>query len=165
MENQETLIQTLRRIPWFLELNPSQIDALAGIAVIRQVGSGKVLFNEGDGEDCLYVLLEGQMEALVHLPGRGPTRLYTTDPLDIIGWSVLTPVVRQRTASLKALTDCRFICFDGQILRQMCENDRDLGFIIMRRIANVVASRLLVTRLQLFEILRQSDSQVVEPRG
>jgi CRP-like cAMP-binding protein len=159
MDSPDILTQTLHRIPWFLELSPNQIIALAGIAIIRQLDNNLVLFNEGDGEDCLYILLEGQMEAVVHLPGHGPTHLYNAEPLDIIGWSVLTPVVRQRTVTMRALTDCRILCFDGLILRQMCEVDHHLGFVIMRRIANVVASRLLVTRLQLYEILHQTDTQ------
>jgi CRP/FNR family transcriptional regulator, cyclic AMP receptor protein len=74
-----------------------------------------------------------------------------------VGWSVLTPVVRQRTVTLRASTDIRFLCFNSLILRQMCETDHDLGFIVMRRIANVVASRLLITRLQLFELMHQTD--------
>jgi len=158
MDNQETMIQTLQRIPWFLELSFSQIEALSKIASIRTLNQGEILFSEGDSEDCLYIILEGQAAVEAHIPGRGLVFLYNADPLDIIGWSVLTPVIRQRTATVRATADIRFLCFNSQILRQMCELDHDFGFIIMRRIANVVSSRLLSTRLQLFEILRQTDN-------
>jgi CRP/FNR family cyclic AMP-dependent transcriptional regulator len=157
MENQETMIKFLQRIPWFLELSPGQIEALAKIASILSLNAGNILFNEGDSEDCLYVLLEGLAEASVHVPGHGQVHLYHAEPLDIVGWSVLTPVVRQRTVTVKAATDIRAICINSQILRQMCEQDRDFGYVIMRRISNVVASRLLVTRLQLFDLIRQGD--------
>jgi CRP-like cAMP-binding protein len=157
MESQETMIKFLQRIPWFLDLSPGQIEALAKIASICSLVTGDTLFNEGDSEDCLYVLLEGRAEATVHVPGRGSVHLYHAEPLDILGWSVLTPVVRQRTVTIKAASDLRAICINSQILRQMCEQDHDLGYVIMRRIANVVASRLLVTRLQLFDLIRQSD--------
>ena len=157
MEIQETMNNILERIPWFLELSPAQIDALAQIARIRSLAAGTIIFNEGDSEDCLYLLLEGQADALVHIPGHGQVVLYRVEPLDIVGWSVLTPVVRQRTVTIKAISDVRVICFNSNILRQMCEKDHDFGYVIMRRIANVVASRLLVTRLQLFDLLRQTD--------
>jgi CRP/FNR family cyclic AMP-dependent transcriptional regulator len=157
MESQESIIKTLRGIPWFLELSPSQLDALAQIAAIRTMNGGEIVFNEGDSDNCLFVILEGEVEITTHIPGHGSVQIYTAEPLDIIGWSVLTPVVRQRTATARALGNIRFICFNSQILRQMCEQDRDFGYIIMRRIANVVASRLLVTRLQLYELLRQTE--------
>lgn len=162
MENQETMIKILQRIPWFLELSYSQIEGLAQIASIRNLIAGEIIFNEGDSEDCLYILLEGQADACVHVPGHGSVLLYHAEALDIVGWSVLTPVVRQRTVTVKAASDIRIVCFNSQFLRQMCEKDRDFGFIIMRRIANVVASRLLITRLQLFDLLRQTDMSTQE---
>jgi CRP/FNR family transcriptional regulator, cyclic AMP receptor protein len=158
MDNPESMVKALKRIPWFLELSPNQIEALAKIAVIRSLSSGEILFNEGDSEDCLYILMEGQVDAEVHVPGRGVVHLYRAEPLDVVGWSVLTPVVRQRTVTIRAASDVRLLCFNSLILRQVCETDHDLGFIVMRRIANVVASRLLVTRLQLFELLHQTDT-------
>jgi hypothetical protein len=41
---------------------------------------------------------------------------------------------------------------DAQKLRRFAEEDHDFGYVLMRRMANVVASRLLVTRLQLLDI-------------
>ena len=154
---QEPILQTLQRIPWFLELKPSQIETLATIACLSQLDEGKVLFREGDSEDCLFLLLEGQLEVETHVPGIGAVQLYTGEPLDIIGWSVLTPVIRQRTTTVRALTASRLICFNSTILRQMCDEDHDLGYVIMRRIANVVASRMLSTRLRLFEQIHPSS--------
>jgi CRP-like cAMP-binding protein len=155
--DQNPVIYTLQRIPWFLELNPLQMEALSGIASIRELKKDEVLFNEGDSEDCLYVLVEGQMSLDAFVPGRGQYRLYNLEPLDIIGWSVLTPVIRQRTGTATAIIPSRLVCFKSKMLRQMCEEDHDFGFIIMRRVANVVASRMLATRLRLYELLSKQD--------
>jgi CRP/FNR family transcriptional regulator, cyclic AMP receptor protein len=157
MDNQESIIKSLKGIPWFLELSPAQLDALAQIAIIRMLKDGEIMFTEGDSDNGLFVILEGEVEINTHVPGHGSVQIYTAEPLDIVGWSVLTPIVRQRTATARALGNIRFISFNSQILRQMCEQDRDLGYIIMRRIANVVASRLLITRLQLYDLLSQME--------
>lgn len=154
---QEGIPQIIRRIPWFVELTPQQVETLTTISLVRQLTKDEILFHEGDAEDCLFILLEGQAEATVHVPGHGSIFLYHIDPLDVVGWSVLTPVVRQRTATIRALTDCQILCLNSSLLRQACESDHDLGYIVMKRIANVVASRLLVTRLHLFDLLRQSN--------
>lgn len=151
------MLKTLQRIPWFLELNPAQMDALSRIASTCELKKDEILFNEGNSEDCLYVLIEGQLRVEAHVPGHGQYLLYTAEPLDIVGWSVLTPVIRQRTASVSAIVPSRLICFNSKILRQLCDEDHDFGFIIMRRVANVVASRMLVTRLRLFELLHKTD--------
>jgi CRP/FNR family transcriptional regulator, cyclic AMP receptor protein len=155
--DQDPILKTLQRIPWFHELNLAQMEALSRIACLRDMIEEEVLFSEGDGEDCLYVLIEGQLRFEAHVPGHGQFMLYTLEPLDIVGWSVLTPVVRQRTGTITAITPSELICFNSKILRQLCDEDHDFGFVIMRRVANVVASRMLVTRLRLFELLHKTD--------
>jgi hypothetical protein len=44
-------------------------------------------------------------------------------------------------------------------LRQFCEEDHELGYIVMRRMANVVASRLLMTRLQLLDMFADPSGE------
>ena len=102
MYMQADLINILRQIPWFVGLEQSQLDQLASIAEMHQLDPGDILFNEGDREDSLYVLLEGRMALDVEVPTRGHVTVYTAEMLDIIGWSSMTPVVRQRTASARA---------------------------------------------------------------
>lgn len=153
MFRQADLITTLQNIPWFLELKPYQLERLSRVAEFRQVSASEELFREGEREDFLYILLEGQIAITIHVPTRGYTHVFTAEPLDIMGWSSLTPIVRQRTATAKAILSCRLLAFDGEALRHLCEEDHDIGYIIMRRVANVVASRLLTTRLKLFDIL------------
>lgn len=155
MEIPDLLVKTLMKIPWFLELTPGHLDKLAGISDTCQLPPGELLFSEGDPANCLYILLEGELALETFVPSQGGVRIFTAEPLDIIGFSALTPVVRQRTATARALTPIQLICFNGQMLRQLCDEDHDLGYIIMRRIANVTASRLLTTRLQLFDIIHQ----------
>ncbi len=153
----EPILKTLQRIPWFLELSQEQLEALARIACMRSLGQDEVLFHEGDAEDCFYVLLDGQLRVETHVPGHGMYLIYTAEPLDIVGWSVLTPVIRQRTGTASANLPSQLICFNSKLLRQFCEEDTHFGYVIMRRVANVVASRMLVTRLRLYELLHETE--------
>lgn len=156
---QAGLSNTLRRIPWFVDLKQSQIDCLASIATLHELGTGDLLFTEGDREDYLYVLLEGQVVLEVEVPTRGQVPVYTAEILDIIGWSSMTPIARQRTASVRATKPCLLLGLNSKLLQQMCEEDHDLGYIIMRRLANVVANRLLTTRLCLLDIIAHTEPQ------
>ena len=44
------------------------------------------------------------------------------------------------------------IAFDGACLRGKCEADHDLGYELMRRIAQVIIERLQATRLRLLDV-------------
>ena len=153
---QADLSKTLRRIPWFAELSQAKLDCLASIATLHELEEGDVLFSEGDREDYLYVLLEGQVVLEIEVPTRGQVQVYAAEVLDTIGWSSMTPIVRQRTASARATQPCLLIGFNSKLLQQLCDDDYELGYIIMRRMANVVASRMLTTRLCLLEMISQS---------
>jgi len=146
------ITSALRRIPWFQRLQPRHFAALAAIATLRRAEGGEVLFREGDPQDFLYVLLEGRVALEMHVPGRERVRLMTAEPMDVVGWSSVVPRVRWRTASAVAVLPSLLVALDAPAMLRLCEEDHDLGYIVMRRLANVVAQRLMVTRLQLLDI-------------
>jgi CRP-like cAMP-binding protein len=150
----------LQTIPWFQELKPEHFEAMCGISCLNQVEAGEDLFREGDKEDFLYIVLEGRVAIEIFVPGRGRMRIYTAEPMEIFGWSSATPVVRQRTATARAVLPSRVVALDAQKLRRMGEEDHDLGYVVMRRLANVIASRLLVTRLQLLDMFAHPSVEV-----
>lgn len=156
MANQTELIEILKSVPWFLEFNPKQLERLAGIAALVEVEEEKSIFCEGDRVDNLYIILSGEVDIYATIPSRGQVHIFTAEPLDIIGWSRMTPVVRQRTASAVALRKTRLLMLNGDALSELCERDRHVGYVIMKRLANVVASNLLMFKLQLME-------QIVHP--
>lgn len=159
MDDRKVLIEALQAIPWFQDLGDEHFQQLLGIAQMVVVDADEDLFKEGDDEDFLYILLEGRVALEIYGPARGRIRIYTAEPGEVIGWSSVTPVVRQRTASAKTVFDSRLVAFDALALRKLCEEDHDLGYYIMRRMANVVAGRLMVTRLQLLDLFSHPDKE------
>jgi CRP/FNR family cyclic AMP-dependent transcriptional regulator len=159
------LINAIQNIPWFLDLTSVQIDRLAGIASITTLAEGEILFREGDRENFMYIILEGQLSLDTYVPSQKTHCIYTADPLDILGWSSMTPVVRQRTASATAVSPLKLLRFDSVALRRMCDEDHDLGYLIMKRLANVVASQYLVNRLVLYDLIMKisQDQPVAAP--
>ena len=150
----------LQTIPWFMELKSEHFEQLCGISSLKTFEPGDELFREGDKEDYLYIVLEGRVAIEIYVPARGRMRLFTAEPMDVVGWSSVTPVIRQRTASARAVLPSCLVALDAQVLRRICEEDHDLGYIVMRRLANVVASRLLITRLQLLDMFANPVQEV-----
>lgn len=151
-KDKKKLVELLLTIPWFQQLSESHLDLLVNIANIVEIPKGQDLFKEGDEEDDLYIVVNGRVAIEIFAPGRGRVPLYTAEPLDVVGWSSVTPVVRKRTASARAVFDSRLIALDATELRQLCDRDCALGCMFFRRIANVIAGRLMVTRLQLLDL-------------
>ena len=153
MLNQADVTTTIKTIPWFLDLSPESIQRLSGIADLRSFEDGEVIFNEGDQHPYLYVVLEGKVCLESFVPGRGSLPIFTAESLDVVGWSSLTPVVRQKTSTARVKGRTLLLSFNANNLMSICEKDCDLGFVIMRRLANIIASRLLTHRLHLLGLI------------
>jgi CRP-like cAMP-binding protein len=156
------LIEEIHNIPWFSELTPYQVERLAQISHICDCKPGEELFHEGDRTDYLYVVLSGQIVAENYIPSLGKHSVLHADPLDVIGWSCLTPMARQRVATARVCVPSNLLAIDGDALVHMCENDHDLGYIVMRRVANIVASQYLATRLYLYDIIQNSSHSLAQ---
>lgn len=153
MLNQADITSTIKTIPWFFELSSESVQRLTAIAGLKEFCAGEIIFSEGEQHNHLYIILDGKVGLESLVPGHGSLQISTTESLDVIGWSCLTPVVRQNTCTAIALETTRVLVFNAETLMSLCEDDCDLGFIIMRRLANIVASRLLTHRLHLLELI------------
>ena len=157
MNEQNELVNALQVIPWFQELSDEHFLKMCAITHLVSIDQDSSIFSEGDKDEDLYIVLEGRVAIDIYSPVQGSIRIFTAEPLDVVGWSSVTPVVRQRTASARAVLDSRLAAIDGLALRKLCDEDCELGYIIMRRIANVVAARLMITRLQLLDLFAHPD--------
>jgi hypothetical protein len=46
---------------------------------------------------------------------------------------------------------------EAKLLTSLCENDHDIGFTIYRRVANVTAMSFLTTRIQMMNLIAESQ--------
>ena len=152
MVPEEDIQPALQKVPWFNSLTPEHFKRTAEIAHLRHAKAGEIFFREGDKQDYVYIVLEGRVALDIFVPHHGKVRFYTAEQYDVFGWSSVTPSVRQRTAGAAAVLDSTVVCIDAEKLRQFAEDDHDFGYLLMRRLTNVVASRLMVTRLQLIDM-------------
>lgn len=152
VEEAGTLANALRRVPWLSELSAAHFEKVLGLAHLVEKKAGEALFLEGDREDYLYIVLEGRIAIEMTVPGRGRVRISTIEPLDLVGWSSVTPVVQRRTAAARAVMPTRLVALDAVGLHQLCQEDYHFGYLFMQHVANVIASRLSATRLQLLDM-------------
>jgi CRP-like cAMP-binding protein len=94
--------------------------------------------------------LEGKVVLESDLKERGVIPIQTLGPGDDLGWSWLFPPYYLHS-SARALEPTRTIFFYGTRLREQCEQDHDLGYQLMGRIAEVVIKQLQATQQRLTE--------------
>jgi len=155
MIDKEDIRPTLQSIPWLMDLSQEQIRKLEKISGFRFLEEGEILYREGDNDNLLYIVSEGSLGIEIYVPGHGQVRLYNAEPLDIVGWDSMTPVARHRITTITALKKSNLIYFDGSALTELCDIDKELGFVIMRRLSNVIATRMLAMRLKLIDLFMQ----------
>jgi CRP-like cAMP-binding protein len=80
----------------------------------------------------------------------GDVTIEEVEPGHIFGWSAL---VKQRrlTASAQCLENVRVLAVKGQALNQLFERKAHIGFVVMKRLADVISSRLRLTQKRLAE--------------
>jgi len=153
MDINAEITSIIESIPLFFDLNSTQLERIARFSDRMEVNPGDLLFEEGKALGFLYIILEGEVTVAIHVPTIGLVETNQLGPLDIFGWSAMTPIVRQRTGTVTAATHCWLLRLDSRLLSQLCENDHDTGFVIYRRISNVVARSFLATRFKLMNLI------------
>jgi CRP-like cAMP-binding protein len=148
----DPLERTLRATRLFGSLNLHHLRKLVACAAEVTWPGGTVVFREGEPDDKIYLVIEGMVALDIYVPNRGRVTILTVGPDEILGWSAAVPGVERKTASARTLQQTRAIAFDAAALHRACELDHDLGYRVYGALANVVASRLKATRLQLLDV-------------
>lgn len=159
MDTTKELNEVLQVIPWFQMVSAKHFEQIAQISKLVTYEKDELIFKQGDRQESLYIVIEGRVGIELYSPVRGYLRVYTAEPMDVVGWSSVTPVVRQRTASARAVLASRLVALDAQKLNQLCDQDTELGYLVMRRLANVAASRLMICRLQLVDLFAHPEGE------
>jgi CRP-like cAMP-binding protein len=140
--------EKLRRYPYFSEISEDSLRAVAMIADEEQHARGQTIFREGDNAEKLYIITEGELD-LRYTLGSGEQRIVDTlVPGELVMWSAIVPPYRS-TALGTTRQDVRLIAISGPKLRELCEQDHDLGYRMLLSLTQLLASRLEGARVQL----------------
>jgi CRP-like cAMP-binding protein len=143
--------ELLEEIDVFRGLGDEALDLIAGCAVNRAFADGDRLLSENEQANTLFALRHGTVALETYVPQRGGVTIETLHGGDVLGWSWLFPPYRTMFDA-RALGVVRAIAFDGACLREKCERDPQLGYMLMQRFAQVMVERLQATRLRLLDV-------------
>lgn len=146
----ETLKTLLAEGHLLADLSERVLARLAGMSQVRGLKKGEVLFREGERTDDIYIVQSGRIEICIWVPGRGCLTLLTLEPGELVGWSPLFDQPMTATAAVRE--DSQVIAIHARQLQQACQQDHELGYAVMGRLAEAISRRLVATRLQLLDL-------------
>jgi CRP/FNR family cyclic AMP-dependent transcriptional regulator len=145
------LESTLARHAFLQGLNPHQIRLLSDCAMPVKFGPGELIFREGDPANRFYLINRGSIAIESHVQDRGVTRIQTVAAGEVLGWSWLFPPYYWHFDA-RAVETTEAIFFYATPLRVECEADHDLGYELIKRMAEIMMKRLQATRQQLLKL-------------
>jgi CRP/FNR family cyclic AMP-dependent transcriptional regulator len=132
------------------------IPSLLTQAQSRTYLPGGLLFSEGDRKFDFHLILEGHVRLEMSVPIRGRIPLLTVGAGDLLAWSALLAQGRMTTSAI-ALDNVWTAAFDGPQLQQLCEQQPQIGYHVMKQLASSLSRRLLATRLQLLDLFEEHE--------
>jgi CRP-like cAMP-binding protein len=151
-----SLEAVIRDVPRFAQLEDPHLALLAGCARNVRFLAGEQLFREGDIADTFWVLRAGSVALEAFDAARGALQIETIGAGELLGWSWLFPPYLWHFDA-RAQSAVRATAFDGACLRQKCEDDPRLGYVLMGLFAQVLIERLQATRLRLLDVYGDGD--------
>jgi CRP-like cAMP-binding protein len=94
------------------------------------------------------LILKGEVALETSVKEGGIIPIQTLGGGDVLGWSWLFPPYYWHFDA-RAVSATETVFFYGTRLRERCEEDHDLGYELIKRMAHVVIRRLQATRRQL----------------
>ena len=137
--------------PFFADLDPAFISLLVGCASNVRFEPGKYICREGEEANHFYLIRQGKVSVEISPPQRRAIVVDSLSEGEILGWSWLVPPYQWRFHA-RAMDGTRAIALDGKCLRAKCEENKELGYELLKRFAQVVGDRLDATRLQLLDV-------------
>jgi CRP/FNR family transcriptional regulator, cyclic AMP receptor protein len=136
--------------PFFKGLSEPHLRLLAESAMITEFRAGQWIYRQGDPANRFYLILDGKVLIESEVKERGMIPIRTLGPGDDLGWGWLFPPYYMHF-NAKAVYPTRAIFFYGTRLREQCEVNHELGYHLIKCIAEVVVHNLNATQQRLLE--------------
>jgi CRP-like cAMP-binding protein len=158
----ETFMKTLNALneaitnhAFFHGMKPEHLALLTMGAKAAEFKVGDVLFREGEPANQFYLIESGKIALEAHEPADGTMLVQTLGAGEVLGWSWLFPPFVWHFQA-RAIQPANVIILNGAHLLITAERHHDFGYELMKRVAQVVISRLQATRKQLLALQVES---------
>ena len=146
---------------FFSDVNPDTLEAIAKKGEILEFSAGDVIFEYQEPSTHLYGLLEGEVDLVLVFKDKvlktdieyeeaiqatmvdeeKEIIVDTVAPGQVFGWSSVVGSGK-RTVTAECSEASRIIAIPAEELKAMFDKDHTLGYIVMKRLSEIIARRL-----------------------
>lgn len=142
----------LKQVDIFTDLNTERLNRIFALSTERTYGDGEMIFMQNSSSETLYVIIRGEVEILVD-PEMQPGNSSPQQPANFKTIAKLRQgqsfgeigLVDEglRTASARScFPDTRLLVIHRHNLMRLCQEDAELGFLLMRNLASDLAMKI-----------------------
>lgn len=143
-----TINQRIAAHAFFASLPPEKVAAVVNGATEKVFQAGEIIFREGEPANRFYLIENGGVTLEAHEPAGSTIPIQSLLAGDVLGWSWFVPPFVWHLQA-RALEPITMLVLDAARLLVAAEEDHAFGYLLMKRVAQVIMSRLKATRGQL----------------
>ena len=132
----------------FKDLNADQLNRIAATAIKEEIEENEEIFHEKSTESDIYILTEGRVQIIGALGKTDSATIHTILPGKLFGEFAFIDG-EPRSASALALQKSTVFKIPRPALYGILEEDKAVGFIVMRNLARILARRIRQTAHEL----------------
>jgi CRP/FNR family cyclic AMP-dependent transcriptional regulator len=151
----QTTDSVVREHPFFRGMSDQQLKTIEGCTKIVEFVPNQTIFVEGDPADAFYFIQEGAVSIELTMPNHRSSPVQQIRPGEILGWSWIARPYHWHF-NARALTATKAVEVNARSLRAKLEEDRELGYELLRRFAEVIVKRLDATQVRLLKLEKEN---------
>ncbi len=137
-KSKQSLIQTIKKIPIFAGLSPSQIRSVLDLCTPLKCGPNQTIYTANSASDQMHILLSGEL-SVVNDEGIRLARLY---PIPTVGEMGL--VTRHtRSASVVTGKPSSLLVLERRLFDTLLRSDRDLQTRFYQNVIGILAGKIV----------------------
>jgi CRP-like cAMP-binding protein len=140
------------QLAFFQGLGAQQLDLMRPLFVPCDFPAGTVIFEQGDQAIFLYIVVTGEVNVEFKPYDAPPMLVARVKPGGVFGWSAALGSQAYTSGAVSA-TYTQLLRVRGEDLRNLCDQHRNIGAIILERLAAVIAQRMSSTHPQVMAML------------
>jgi CRP-like cAMP-binding protein len=143
-------MNTFMSHPFLHGIAPTHVDLMVQGAKQAEYRANDLLISEGEPANQFFLIESGLVALETGPPGKGAASIQMIGPGEPLGWSWLFPPFIWHL-SARALEPTQATILHGGHLLVLCEENPALGYDMMRRIAQILISRMEAASKKLAE--------------
>ena len=145
--------EILKGMDIFEYLKTEELKDIAELAKVEEFDQGHLIFKEGDRAEKIYMVLEGRVSIEIEIyPGK-KISVYTMHKGRFFGYPSLLRT-RRFTTYARCLDRVKVVTIVAdELVNKIFKKDCRRGYLVINRVADLIAAKLSDTRAQLLSLL------------